>query len=234
MALAGLLTLLAIAGAWAGVFWGHGSASFSHQLAAAGGGLLFGISLFWLVPEIGETAGAPLALLITIAVALALTLLDKLLAHSGQSGHHRVVWPLLLATAIHSLLDGWSVRLLSLQPLTNIAVTAGLALHKIPEGAAVGWLTQRSLNRPKSAFILSASIELFTLVGALAEPRLNALGTARFGASWTPAVLSLIAGGFLFLAAHALVPAWKRRHVPAIFLLTCLLVGALTFFRSPV
>jgi zinc transporter ZupT len=229
MALAGLLTLLAIAGAWVGIFLGNGSERFSHQLAAAGGGLLVGISLFWLVPEIGETAGRPVGVFIAISIALVLTVLDRALAHGGPQ---RVVWPLLLATAIHSLLDGWSVRLL-VAPALTIAVTAGLALHKIPEGAAVGWLTRRSLNRPKTAFLLSAAVESFTLLGALAEPRLTVLGSARFGfAHWTAAILSLIAGGFLFLGAHALLPAWKRRHVPAIFLLTCLLVGCLSFFRS--
>jgi len=234
MGLAWILTVLALGGAWAGTFVGHGSIRFSHHLAAAGGGLLFGISLFWLVPEIGETSGRVWAVLIAIGVAAVLGLADMGLSHGGHSARHGVVWPLLLATAIHSLLDGWSVRLLSLQPLTNIAVTAGLALHKIPEGAAVGWITRRSIGRPRRAFTMSASAELFTLAGAFAEPSLNASGAARFGVWWSAAVLSVIAGGFLFLGVHAILPAWKRRDVAAIFVATFLLVGALTFLRSPV
>jgi zinc transporter ZupT len=231
MHLAWLLTLLAIAAAWTGTFIGHGSKRFSHHLAAAGGGLLVGISLFWLVPEMAETSGPLLALLIAIGWAALLGLLDAILAHRGHSARHGVVWPLLLATAIHSLLDGWSVRLLSLQPLTNIAVTAALALHKIPEGAALGWLTRRSLQRPRTAFLLSASVESFTLLGALIEPGLNASGLARFGNWWSVFVLSAMAGGFLFLGAHAILPAWKQRPVSALFLAALLLVAALSYFR---
>jgi zinc transporter ZupT len=233
MALAWLLTVLALCGVWAGTFVGHGNIRLQHHLSAAGGGLLFGISLFWLVPEIGETSGRPVAILLSVSVAAVLILLDKLLSHSGHSARHGVVWPLLLATAIHSLLDGWAVRLLSVQPLTNIAVTIGLALHKIPEGAAVGFITSRSLGKKRPAYLLSASAELFTILGAFAEPTLNASGLAQFGPWWTAAVLAIIAGGFLFLGIHAILPAWKRRDIAAIFLATLLLVGALTFLHSP-
>ena len=234
MALAWLLTLLALCGVWAGTFIGQGNIRFQHHLSAAGGGLLLGISLFWLVPEIGETSGRPIAILLAASVAAILGVLDKLLSHTGHSARHGVVWPLLLATAVHSLLDGWAVRLLSVQPLTNIAVTLGLALHKIPEGAAVGFITSRSLGNPRRAYLLSASAELFTILGALAEPTLNASGLAQFGPWWTASVLAVIAGGFFFLGIHAILPAWKRRDIAAIFLATFLFVGALTFFHSSI
>jgi zinc transporter ZupT len=237
MAMAWLLTVLALAGAWVGVFLVR-DGEFSDHLAAAGGGLLFGISLFWLIPEIGETTGRFYAMLIAAGMALVLASLDRLLTHTGHSAHHGVVWPLVLATAIHSLLDGWSVRLLSTQPLTDITVTAGLALHKIPEGAALGWITRRSLGSRRRALFISGTAELFTLAGAFAEPSLNATGSARFGMWWSEGVLLLIAGGFFFLGFHAIWPVWAlregrtRRDVTAIFLATLLLVGALTFIRE--
>ena len=227
-----LLTLLALCGVSAGVFWGRGSGRFSEHLAAAGGGLLFGISLFWLIPEIGQTSGQAVAVLLTLTVSALLAVLDATLTHTGHSARHGVVWPLLLATAIHSLLDGWSVRLLAIQPFTNIAVTTGLALHKIPEGVAVGWLCRRTLASPRRAFLAGTAAETFTLVGAFAEPALNASGSARFGVWWTAGALSVIAGGFLFLGLHTILPAWKRRDVMAVFLATLLLVGGLTFVRS--
>jgi zinc transporter ZupT len=226
-----LLTVLALGGAWAGVFLVR-DGEFSEHLAAVGSGLLFGIALFWLIPEIGERTGRSYALLIAAGVACTLALLDRALTHGGHSAHQGVVWPLVLATAIHSVLDGWSVRLLGTQPLTDITVTAGLALHKIPEGAALGWITRRTLGSARRAFFISGAAELFTLAGAFAEPSLNASGSARFGMGWTAGVLSLIAGGFFFLAFHAILPAWRRRGVWAIFAAMLLLTGAFALIRE--
>lgn len=232
MAVSSLVTLLALIGVWAGVFLGRDTARLSEHLAAAGGGLLSGIALFWLVPEIGQTSGRGAAIFATLGIAAALTVLDRILTHTGHSARHGVVWPLLAATAIHSVLDGWSIRLLGVQPLDNIAVALGLALHKIPEGAAVGWVAHRAMGSSRRAFFASGTAELFTLAGAFAEPALNASGSARFGVWWTTGVLSIIAGAFLFLSIHAIAPAWKRRDVMAVFLATLLLVGALTYVRA--
>lgn len=234
MAVAWLLTLLAVAGVWLGVFLGRDTNKLSEHLAAAGGGLLSGISLFWLVPEVGEISGLGVAMVAAVSIAALLALLDSLLTHPGHPEPNGVVWPLLTATAVHSLLDGWSVRILGVQPLDHVAVALGLSLHKLPEGLAVGWIARRTISAPRRAFLAGASAELFTLVGALWEPQLNASGSARFGLWWTGGALSVIAGGFLFVAVHSVAPCWKRPHVMAIFLATFLLVGALTLVRPGV
>lgn len=231
MAVACLLTLLALAGVFVGVYLGRDPNKISEHMAAAGGGLLFGIALFWLVPEIGETSGRGAAIGIAVGVAAVLALLEGLLGHSGHSAQQGVMWPLLVATALHSTLDGWSIRILSVHPIDHIAVAIGLALHKFPEGVALGWIALRSIRAPRRAFLASAAAELFTLAGAFSEPQLNASGQARFGVWWMAGALSVIAGGFLFLAVHAVAPCWKRGHVIAIFLAMFLLVGALTFLR---
>lgn len=236
MEFAWILTLLALCGVGAGVLWGH-AVRFSDHLSAAGGGLLFGISLFWLVPEVSETAGPFRALFVAIGVAGVLTLIDRALMHkehstNQHSAHHRFLWPILLATAMHSFFDGWSIRLLSTQPLTHATVTVGLALHKIPEGLALGWITRRALPSALRAFLAGTAAETLTLAGAFAEPNLNASGSERYGTWWAAGVLSVIAGGFLFLGLHAILPAWRRRKVMATFLATLLLLLALTFVRS--
>jgi hypothetical protein len=96
----------------------------------------------------------------------------------------------------------------------------------------VGWITRRSLASARRAFLVSTGAELFTLAGAFAEPALNASGAARFGIWWSASVLSVVAGGFLFLGWHAVSPVWRRRDVMAIFLATFLLVGVLSFLRT--
>jgi zinc transporter ZupT len=226
MAVAWLVTALAIVGVLAGVFL-HQSRWPSSHFAAAGSGLLFGIALFWLLPEVSEIAGWLGAALMLLAVAGLLGLIDSALTHSGQSPRRGVVWPLLAATALHSFLDGWSVRALATQPPTRIAVPVGLALHKIPEGLAMGWITRRSTSSHGKAVAAASAAELFTLAGALAQPAINNSGMDRFGAWWTAVVMSIIGGGFLFLGFHAVLPHRRRADVIVVFLATLLLVWSL-------
>lgn len=224
MSAAWVLTLLALGGVVIGVLAGQSRALSAH-FAAAGGGLLFGIALFWLLPEIAMIANWIDAAALALAACSALALLDKFLIHTEHSPRHGVVWPLLIAAAAHSFLDGWSVRAFSSQPLTDIAVPVGLGLHKIPEGLALGWLTRQYLRSPAKAAIASGSVEAVTLLGAFLEPGANQAGEARFGAVWTAIVLAIIAGGFLFLGFHAVMPARRKPGIIVIFVVTLLVVG---------
>ncbi|MGA8028824.1 MAG: hypothetical protein WB992_16900 [Bryobacteraceae bacterium] len=224
MTAAWLLTLLALGGVVIGLWAGQSRALSSH-FAAAGGGLLFGIALFWILPEIANVAGWIWAAVLAAAGCCMLAVLDQFLAHTAHSPRHGVIWPLLVAAAAHSFLDGWSVRAFSAQPLTDIAVPIGLGLHKIPEGLALGWVTRQYLSSPVRAAIASASVEAVTLLGAFLEPGANQAGEARFGAGWTAIVLAIIAGGFLFLGFHAVMPARRKPGIIAIFFATLLAVG---------
>lgn len=231
MAAAWLLTLLALAGAAIGLFMGQSRALSSH-LAAAGGGLLFGISLFWLVPEIAETSGWTLAFVLALAACCALAALDIFLTHTGHSPRHGVIGPFLAATAVHSFLDGWSVQALAVQPLANVAAPVGLALHKIPEGVALGWVARKSLSSTPRAIAASAGVELLTLAGAFIEPAADHSGSARFGEWWTAGVLAIIAGSFLFLGFHSVLPVRKRTGVLGVFIATLAAVGAVALLES--
>lgn len=222
MAAAWLLTALALIGIVLGASLGQ-SKTFSAHLAAAGGGLLSGICLFWLMPEIAETAGWPGTIALAAIASLVLILLDRYLEHTGNSPRHGAVLPLLIATAVHSFLDGWSVRALALQPLTDVAVPVGLALHKVPEGLALGWILRRDASSTR-AVIMGAVVESLTVIGAAIEPRAERSGVAAFGAWWTAVVLSIVAGTFLFLGFHTVAADWKKRGVMPVFV--CALVAA--------
>jgi zinc transporter ZupT len=230
MLAAWLLTLAAFAGIAAGLFLGNADA-WSDHLTAAAGGLLFGISLFWVMPEIAETSGWLAAFALALAACCALIALDRLLIHTGHSPRQGVIAPLLVATAVHSFLDGWSVRALSIQPVANIAVPLGLALHKIPEGLALGWIARRSFSRAGKAACTAAAVEAVTLVGALVEPPANQSGLAAFGPWWNAVVLAIIAGGFLFLGLHALSRARNRAGVVPVFVTTLAAVGGVALVR---
>jgi hypothetical protein len=219
-----MLTLLAVAGVMIGICIGEARA-FSSHLGAAGGGLLFGIALFWLLPEIAQTSGWVGGSALAFVACGAMLLLDRFLEHTGHSPRHGVIGPLLAAVSVHSFLDGWSVRAFSGQPLASVAVPVGLAMHKIPEGVALGWITHKSLGSLSKSITASMAVEAMTLVGAFVEPRVNQSGIAQFGAWWSAVVLAVIAGSFLFLGVHALWPGWKRPSVAAVFLATLILVG---------
>jgi hypothetical protein len=224
MAVACLLTLLALCGIGVGVLMGQSRALSSH-LGAAGGGLLFGIALFWLIPELATTAGRLPAFAMAAAAACVLMLLDWYLTYIGHSPRHGIVGPLLIATAIHSFLDGWSVRALTGHRLAQVAVPIGLSLHKVPEGVALGWITRKSMSSAGKAATASAAVELFTLAGALIEPAANRSGAAAFGAWWTAGVLAVISGSFLFLGLHAVWPSWRRPGLLVLFLASLALMA---------
>ena len=210
MVAAAVLTCLALVGVVGGVLLHR---SISNYLSALGGLLLFAVAFIWIVPEIAQAWGWARAILVVTATALLLALVDWALIRLGHSPRHGVVAPLVIATAVHSLLDGWSIRALATQPVPVALVPIGLGLHKIPEGFALGWVLRRTVSSHAQAMALGALAEAFTLVGAVLEPRTDRFGLARFGDAWTPAVLCLIAGAFVFLGCHALLPYFgKHEH----------------------
>jgi zinc transporter ZupT len=231
MAAAVLVTVLALVGVIAGSVLGQ-SRTLSNDLAAAGGGLLAGICVFWLSPEIAGTLGWPAAIGVIIVSAVGLVVLDRFLVHTRQSPRHGVVAPLMIATAVHSFLDGWSVSALAIRPLANIAVPIGLALHKIPEGLALGWINRKVLQSVRKAMLLSAAVEFVTILGAWLEPRADRSGEAAFGPSWTAVVLAIVGGSFLFLGLHTVLSERKRPGIVLLFVAGFVVAGLFAWARS--
>jgi hypothetical protein len=216
MSAAWLLTVLAVAGVSAGVLLGQ-ARFWTSQLGAAGGGLLFGIALFWLVPEIAEIAGWIGAIALAFGGCAVVAAIDSLLAHVGHSPRSGAIGPLLAATAVHCFLDGWSVRTLGGQPMTNVAVGLGLALHKLPEGFALGWFLRRAFDRARNALLIGAAVEALTAVAAFVQPKWKDSGIATLGAWWTGGVLAIISGSFLYLGVHVVIPERQKPGVVPLF-----------------
>ncbi len=231
MGAAWLLTLLAIAGVLMGVLLGRPRV-LSIYVAAAGGGLLFGISLFWLVPEIAALSGWIPAIGMTAAACLLLALADRMFLHSEHASSRLTLGPILAATAIHSFLDGWSVRVLESLRIAGVAAPLGLALHKIPEGVAIGWIAHKALHSPWKAALAAAGVETITLLGGYLEPHANRSGLALFGSWWTSAVVAIISGSFLFLGIHAVLPNRRRVAVLLVFAATTLLIAGVGILRA--
>lgn len=225
-----LLTVLAMAGVALGVLLGR-PRRLSNHLGAAGGGLLLGISVFLLLPEIAQELGQIRSLAMALGVCLFLAAVDRLLMHSGYSLRDGVAVPLLLITAVHSFLDGWSVRAAAIGPVVNVAVPLGLALHKLPEGLALGWIAKRRFTPAWGAMLAGGAAELFTLAGAFAEPAIERSGVHRFGFWWPAFVLAGIAGTFIFLGMHAIWPVRQERKVLMVFVATLAAVALVATLR---
>jgi zinc and cadmium transporter len=231
MTAAALLTVLALLGVFAGSILGQ-SRALSVHLAAAGGGLLFGIAMFWLLPEIAETMGWWLGAGVAAIAAGLLLGLDWFLDRIGHSPRHGVLGPLMAATAVHSFLDGWSVSALGIRPMASVTVTLGLALHKVPEGLALGWINRKTTGSAARAIVISSAVEMVTLAGAFVEPKADRSGEAAFGPMWTAAVLAVVGGSFLFLASHTVWPERKKAGVLPIFAAGFALIGAFSWIKQ--
>ena len=244
MLLAFILTILAVGGIIGGVVLGQ-SRRLSPQVIAIGGGLLCGISLFWVFPEmIGSTGPAWGALLFVAGVAL-LWLVNRFVApicpacaHDHDHAHcarpplHGFAAPLLILVAIHSMLDGWAIRMLEGDTLISSALVLGLALHKIPEGLAVGIIGRESVASNWRAAAYGVLAEGCTLLGAWVQPAANRAGTVWLGSFGPTAVLGVIGGSFLFLGYHTIHRRRGDKGVFAAFLVTLVLVGAAAVLKS--
>jgi zinc transporter ZupT len=128
--------------------------------------------------------------------------------------------PLLIAVGLHSILDGWSIRVLAPDSVAGLAVPIGLALHKVPEGLALGLITRESMRSGRRAFLLCVLAESLTLLGASLEPYIDRAGASHFGGLWLTAVLALTGGSFLFLGFHTVHGSRNKPGVLSTFFLT--------------
>ena len=208
---------LAFAGAAAGA-WFTSLPDVSRRTIPLSGAMLILVSLFWILPELtakfGVAAGAAL---MAGGVAL-VALIDRFVypvcpSCSHTHNHdacstrlHGFAWPLVIAAVLHSLFDGWtfaagyereSARLLSL----------GVAVHKLPEGLALGVILRAAMKQRAHAIAWAAVTQIATLVGGVLE----ILTADQVGHGWISALLAVGGGMFLYLGAHAMHGEWKRR-----------------------
>jgi zinc and cadmium transporter len=215
--LAFAIFLLAACSAAAGVYltsWG----AFSRKLVPFGGGVLMGVALFWLLPEMAEVLGWPAAAAWTGGGAATLWLIDRFVypvcpacapAHDHthcETRLHGFALPLLVAAALHSALDGWAVVAVKNHPNLGIALLFGIAAHKAPEGLALGIIARASMATRFSALSWCIIAEAATLLGA----GLEVVFAPYLGTAVLHALLALAGGSFLYLGGHAVHGELRR------------------------
>lgn len=184
-------------------------------------GVLLGVAAFGLLPELAAEAGWGPSLILTFAGYGALVAIDRYLYpicptcahdhdHKGCASElHGLAVPLIAAAAVHSFLDGWSIATAEFAaPLgLRVAVPLAVALHKIPEGIALGGILRAAMSSRPAAFVWCALAEGATLVGGAA----GLLMAPHLGTTWILYPLGLTAGWIIYLGYHAVHSEWKLR-----------------------
>lgn len=186
-----------------------------------------GVAAFWVLPEIAEVFGWAIAIAWTGAGFAAIWAIDRFVyplcpACSGTHAHetcatelHGFAAPLLAAAALHSAIDGWSLAAANSPGASafGAAFVMGIAIHKAPEGIALGAIARAALPSRWSALGWCALAQSATLAAGMLEitfaPHLEARSIH--------ALLAIAAGSFLYLGGHAVHGEIRRNGVGPAF-----------------
>jgi zinc transporter ZupT len=222
-----LATVVGWAGAILGL-WLTGIRRRAQVVVPFSAGVLLGVALFGLVPELAVELGWTVSLMLFAAGYGLLLLLNRYAypvcptcAHDHDHNScatelHGFAGPLILAASLHSFLDGWSIATVQLHvPLgLRVAVPVAVALHKLPEGIALGGILRASVKSRAAAMGWCALAEGTTVVGGT----LGLLMAPHLGTAWITYPLGVAAGWLFYLGFHAVHEEWKRRGAAPAFL----------------
>ena len=220
LGVAALATAVGLAGAALGL-WLTSLRRRARLMLPFSAGVLMGVALFGLLPELAQEAGWTPTLLLAGGGWTLLLLVDHYVypvcpscAHdhdhnSCSTELHGFAAPLAAGAALHSFLDGWGIAASqwAVAPGLRIAVPLAVALHKLPEGIALGGILLASVKSRSAAMLWCALAEGATMLGSAVGLFL----APNLGTRWTIYPLGLTTGWLFFLGYHAIHEEWKRR-----------------------
>ena len=184
-------------------------------------GTLLGVTFFAILPEslatnrwwmvaIAVAAGYALFFVISkfvhhVCPACAASHFDE----DATRRFSQIATALIVALSIHSATDGIALgvgRGIHVTMAGNWSLFLALCVHKFPEGFALGSLLIGAAFSPLAALGWVAAVETATLVG-------GAIGfffLANASFFWLGLIMAQVGGGFLYLAAHALLGEMMR------------------------
>jgi zinc transporter ZupT len=215
-----LATIVALAGAALGL-WLTGLRQRVRVVVPFSAGVLLGVAVFGLLPELAQEAGWIVSGVLFAAGYGLLFAVNRfaypvcpICSHdhdhdSCPTELHGFAGPLIAAAALHSFLDGWSITTVQSAATLGLRVAVPLAvtLHKLPEGIALGGILRASVGGRATAMGWCALAEGATLLG-------GAMGLEMAphpGTQWIAYPLGITAGWLFYLGYHAVHEEWKRR-----------------------
>jgi zinc and cadmium transporter len=179
-------------------------------------GTLLGVTLFTIAPESLANSGW-WAVVLAAATGYALFFFVSQYVHhvcpacaashfDADTTRHftEIASALVVALAIHSTTDGVALGIgqeTAVSAAGKWSLFAALCIHKVPEGLALGSLLIGAGLQRRNALLWVATVEATTLLG-------GAIGfffLAKVSIFWLGLIMAHVGGGFLYLAAHALL-----------------------------
>ena len=116
---------------------------------------------------------------------------------------------LIVALSIHSATDGLALGIQGEIPAisaTKWSLFSALCIHKVPEGLALGSLLIGAGLHRSAAFGWVAAVEATTLLGGV----IGYFFLWNISTFWLGLIMAEVGGGFIYLAAHALLGEMLR------------------------
>src|SRR5438093_593853 len=210
----------ALAGGWIST-----SLQLAHKqlcaLISFAAGTLLGVTIFAILPE-SFGACSWWTVLLALATGYALFFfISKHVHHvcpacaashfdTDATRHFsEIATALIVALSIHSATDGLALAIQGEIPAisaTKWSLFSALCIHKVPEGLALGSLLIGAGLHRSAAFGWVAAVEATTLLGGV----IGYFFLSHISTFWLGLIMAQVGGGFIYLAAHALLGEMLR------------------------
>jgi zinc and cadmium transporter len=185
-------------------------------LISLAAGTLLGVTLFAIAPESLETTNWWAATLAAATGYVLFFFISKYVHHvcpacaashfDADATRHfsEIATALMIALAIHSTTDGLALGIQGETPAmgaTKWSLFLALCIHKVPEGLALGSLLIGAGFQRGRALGWVATVEATTLLGGV----IGFFFLAKVSTFWLGLIMAHVGGGFIYLAAHAVL-----------------------------
>lgn len=193
------------------------------SLISLSAGALLGAALFAILPESFESLNFFEVLLSALSGYAVFYLISKYYFHvcPACSASHfdaqttkrfsEIVLLMITALSFHSIFDGMAIATGSEEHMAfeGSSIFFAILMHKFPEGLALASLMHGANYRKSKIFIYTTLVELTTVLGAAIGLFLHSSGISPV---ITGIIMAHIAGGFVFLAVHAILGEMIKNH----------------------
>ncbi len=191
-------------------------------LISLSAGALLGAAAFTLIPESYEQLSIIELFLSVLSGYLVFLLISRYYSHvcPACSASHfdekttkkfsEIFLTLFTALAFHSLLDGVAISAGDLHNHDGqSSIFLAILTHKFPEGLALASLMLGAGLAKTKIILYTALVEATTILGSITGIFLLKEGVSFF---WINIMMAHIAGGFIYLAIHAVLGEMLRNH----------------------